>query len=200
MTVREAESHRHFEAWGREYDASVLAPWFRHIHARLLAGFAPRSQGLVLDVGCGTGELLRAARAQRPDLRLVGVDFSRAMLDQARRKGIEAVQADVHHLPFRSGAADALTSSISFHHYEDPEAAAREMRRVLAPAGEVWIADGSIPRFFMRAIEQMTHGMPFRGKRTHRDWQVRIALAQAGFRDVASTRLSPGVRLTRGRA
>ncbi len=100
----------------------------------------------VLDMGTGTGALaLDACRELAPGARVVGVDFSHAMLqrarEQARRKG-EASRADyvlAHALaaPVKSGTFDAVMSAFVLRNVGDLEAFFRESYRVLRPGGQV---------------------------------------------------------------
>lgn len=76
----------------------------------------------VLEVGCGTGRLLREIPAQTA----VGVDAEPAML---ARPDLVAGRAEA--LPLRSGAFDLAFMSLVFHLVDDKLAAARELRRVL---------------------------------------------------------------------
>lgn len=108
----------------------------------------------VLEVGCGTGELLRAvSRGARP-ARLVGLDPDPAMLAQAEAKlraaGVEAelTRGFAEGLPFADGAFDLVLSSLMLHHLDAPtkRAALREWRRVLAPGGALVLVDFGAPR------------------------------------------------------
>jgi demethylmenaquinone methyltransferase/2-methoxy-6-polyprenyl-1,4-benzoquinol methylase len=100
----------------------------------------------VLDACCGTGDLAIGARRRGADV--VGVDFSRAMLERARRKdaGVEWVEADVLHLPFEDGEFDAATVGFGVRNVEDLEAGLRELRRVLRPGGRLGILEITTPR------------------------------------------------------
>jgi ubiquinone/menaquinone biosynthesis C-methylase UbiE len=108
----------------------------------------------VLEVGCGTGELLRAvARAGRP-ARLAGLDPDPKMLAQADAKlrgaGVEAdlVRGWAQALPFPDGAFDLVLSSLMLHHLDTPtkRTALGEWRRVLAPGGALVLVDFGVPR------------------------------------------------------
>ena len=89
--------------------------------------------GRLLDVGCGTGGHT-AAFAQR-GWNVVGIDVSDDLLDRARSRGIEVVNADAASLPFPDQAFDAVVSMWTHTDVDDFAAAVREARRVLRPAG-----------------------------------------------------------------
>jgi len=98
----------------------------------------------VLDVGCGTGELLRRVRANVPDAVLAGLDPVPEMLDVARdklsgRDDLRIGYAD--RLPWNAGTFDVVVSCNMFHYISHPLAALREMARVLRPAGALVLTD-----------------------------------------------------------
>lgn len=114
----------------------------------------------LLDIGCGTGELVVAAARQIDDGSrgrngyAMGIDATPAMIDLARRRAAEggiAARFDVaiaEALPLPDAVIDGVTSSFFFHHL--PSAvkakALREMWRVLAPGGRIVITDYGRPQ------------------------------------------------------
>jgi ubiquinone/menaquinone biosynthesis C-methylase UbiE len=126
-----------------EYDAkwsSYIEATSRETLARLRLEPADR----VLDVGCGTGALLRRLATSHPAERLSGVDPVPEMLAVARRGLPPAVRLAAgwaEGLPFESGRFDAVVSCNVFHYIRQPLAALREMNRVLRPGGQLVITD-----------------------------------------------------------
>jgi ubiquinone/menaquinone biosynthesis C-methylase UbiE len=86
-----------------------------------------------LDVACGTGELLAAAR-QRAAFR-AGVDLSSRAIELARERRVadDLRVAPAERLPFSAGAFDVITCMGAIEHFVNPDAALAEMRRVAAP-------------------------------------------------------------------
>jgi len=98
----------------------------------------------VLDVGCGTGELLKAISLAVPKARLAGVDMSPEMLAVARAKSggdLDLREGHAEALPFENEACDVVVSSSAFHFFRRPTAALVEMHRVLRPSGSIVITD-----------------------------------------------------------
>jgi len=100
----------------------------------------------ILDIGCGTGRLLRAAAARFPGARLDGVDAADGMIKQAIATlpaglQIQFQQATAESLPFPDGSFDLVFSTMTFHHWSDQQRAIGEVRRVLAPGGRWLLAD-----------------------------------------------------------
>ena len=129
-----------FDRIARRYDLANTvmtggfdARWRR----RALREVNVRPDGAILDLCCGTGVLTAAAARAVPDGRVVGVDFSRAMLDVARARRsartIEYVEADVTRLPFSSGEFDGAVMGFSMRNVTDIGACLREVARVLVP-------------------------------------------------------------------
>jgi len=91
----------------------------------------------LLDIGCGTGLILRLADS---DGALVsGVDISPGLLEIAADRVPEADlrRADLQHLPFPDESFDAVTAVNSFQFAEDPVAAIADAARVLVPGGRL---------------------------------------------------------------
>jgi ubiquinone/menaquinone biosynthesis C-methylase UbiE len=103
----------------------------------------------VLDVGTGPGRVPLAIARALPGLRVGGLDQSAEMIAQARRNATEAgledvvpfTVGDVADLPYPDASFDLIVSTMSQHHWPDPAAGLRELRRVLRPGGQVWVYD-----------------------------------------------------------
>jgi ubiquinone/menaquinone biosynthesis C-methylase UbiE len=127
----------------------VAGTVLRRLYWRLaqdVAEAAPRDAA-VLDVGTGPGFLLVELARLRPDLHVTGVDLSADMIAAAGRNlsqyGARAAAkvGDVTDLPFADRSFDLIVSSLSLHHWDDPEAAVPELARVLRPRGRLHIYD-----------------------------------------------------------
>ena len=108
--------------------------------------------GSALDVACGTGKLTAAlAGAVGPEGRVVGVDLSPAMLDEARRAfgempGVEFVLGNALALPAEGGTFDAATIAFGLRNLASFEDGFREMARTVRSGGRVVCLELSVPR------------------------------------------------------
>ncbi|HOP63741.1 MAG TPA: class I SAM-dependent methyltransferase [Spirochaetota bacterium] len=108
-----------------------------------------RKSGTLLDIGAGPGWLLIAFKRAKNGFSMTGVDISRGMIRRAERNIARAGYADeirvtagrAHSLPFDDDSFDVIVSTGSIHHWSEPEASMKEIRRVLKKEGEAWIYD-----------------------------------------------------------
>jgi SAM-dependent methyltransferase len=121
--------------WGRYWGTFARPAWEPLLRT---AGIGPGTR--VLDVGCGTGELLEHLqdRGAVPS----GVDPAPRMVELARARavGVDVRLGDFERLPFDGGAFDALLAVNAFQFAEDQTDALAEAARVLAPGGVVGLA------------------------------------------------------------
>jgi demethylmenaquinone methyltransferase/2-methoxy-6-polyprenyl-1,4-benzoquinol methylase len=130
-----------YDAMNRLMTAGLDRRWRREA-----AGAVVSSGDKVLDSCCGTGDLAIAAAEVGGDV--TGLDFSRPMLDRARRKApeIEWVEGDALALPFADGSFDAATVGFGVRNLSDLDLGLRELRRVLRPGGRLAILEITRPR------------------------------------------------------
>jgi SAM-dependent methyltransferase len=107
------------------------------------------SGSVVLDLGCGAGtDLLIAAQMTGPNGRVIGVDMTPAMLDQAgasaREMGFEHVELHeslIESLPIEAASVDVVISNGVIDLVPDKDAVLDEIDRVLRPGGRLQVAD-----------------------------------------------------------
>jgi ubiquinone/menaquinone biosynthesis C-methylase UbiE len=100
----------------------------------------------VLDVGCGTGRLLRHARPCYPTAQLVGVDLAGRMVATAStitptKLAVRYVHGRAECLPFTNDVFDLVFTTLSPRHWTDLSAGIAEIGRVLTPGGLLVVAD-----------------------------------------------------------
>jgi demethylmenaquinone methyltransferase / 2-methoxy-6-polyprenyl-1,4-benzoquinol methylase len=134
--------------------------WWRRT-ARAFRHITSRSDARILDLCCGTGDMTFALRRQagKSAPRILGADFSHAMLQRAASKSAAAngsapgwIEADALNLPFPGAHFDLVTSAFGFRNLADYDAGLREIVRVLRPGGECGILDFGEPKGAMGAL------------------------------------------------
>ncbi len=130
--------------------------WWRRT-ARNFRGKLSQPEVRVLDLCCGTGDMtLALRRGSNPSSKIVGADFSHAMLqragDKSRRTALRWLEADALQLPFADNSFDLVTSAFGFRNLADYDAGLREIFRVLRPGGEFGILDFSEPKGLMGTL------------------------------------------------
>jgi ubiquinone/menaquinone biosynthesis C-methylase UbiE len=178
MTIQHRDKDiERFDQRASTYESSWLQrAFFDRAHQATLALAAGIVQQpvSVLDVGCGTGKLLRRAHAYWPEAQLIGVDPANGMIEMAKRLTPHATffTGMAEALPLQDASVDLVLSTTSFHHWQDQAAGLRQIARVLRPGGYFILVDASFPDWLVRV---------FRVKRFHSPAQLRTLFIQAGF-------------------
>jgi ubiquinone/menaquinone biosynthesis C-methylase UbiE len=178
MTTNHRENDiERFDQWASSYEHSWLQQAFfdrAHQTTLALAASIVHQPVSVLDVGCGTGKLLRQANTYWPEAQLIGVDPAHGMIERAKRLTANATFSTgmAEALPLQDASVDLALSTSSFHHWQDQAAGIREIARVLRPGGYFLLMDVSFPDWLVRA---------FRLKRFHSPAGLRTLFIQASF-------------------
>ena len=159
---------------------------------RLLDDAAVEKGMRVLDVASGPGVVAR--EAARRGARVMGLDFSKAMVEVARaaNPGIEFREGDAQELPFPAATFDRVVMNFGVLHLSDPDRAFAEARRVLRPGGRygftVWAAHERNRGMGIVAEAVERYGQPAVGippgpdrLRFSGESECRRALSEAGF-------------------
>jgi len=148
-----------FNRWAATYDRHYLQrKVFEPVQKTLLEVAVSEVQGAnaILDVGCGTGRLLRSAESLFPDARLEGVDAAPEMVATAKSAlGVESRitvrQGTAEELPFGDGEFDLVFSTMTFHHWADQRRGVAEVGRVLGADGR-WLLADFVPTGLLRFV------------------------------------------------
>lgn len=191
--------------------------WWRRT-ARVFSHILGRSEAHVLDLCCGTGDMTFALRhrAGKSSLKILGVDFSHAMLTRANKKSegtsLRWLEADALNLPFSSREFDLVTSAFGFRNLANYDAGLTEIARVLRPDGECGILDfgepggmmGKLYRCYFRSVlpklGTLISGvsgpyayLPASVARFPRPEEMLERMRRAGFREVSWTPYTFGI-------
>lgn len=198
----------HYDRMNRLLTLRLDQRWRRLAVRRL----AITAEDVVVDLGCGTGDLCELARAA--GARVVGIDVAARMLAAARARDVAdgLVRADAGRLPVRDAAATVVTSAFALRNFTAIEPVLAEAARVLQPGGRLALLEVDEPRhpllrwghalYFRRAVPLLGALL---ADRTAYAYLPRSTvylppphalvtmLHAAGFRSIRKLRLSGGI-------
>lgn len=153
LYVAELPGAGELEDYDSYYGAENLAvPEF--INKRLdeiIAGFEPYKQnGLLLDVGCGAGTFMQAARRSGWDA--VGVEVSATAAEHNRAEGFEVFNGELADARYPEGRFDVVVLSEVLEHVAEPGEMLREVLRVMRPGGLLWATTPNGHGFSARSL------------------------------------------------
>ena len=187
MTIIQPHNERPAKVWssaGASYDevSRGIADSIEHAVLRL----NPRPGERVLDLATGTGWTSRVVAKRGAEV--TGVDIATGLLDAAERNAaaeqlsIRYLRGDAEELPFEDASFDALVSTCGVMFASRPEAAAKQMARVVRTGGRIalttWTNDGNVFKMFqvmkpyMPAPAQPAPPSPFEWGNTDRIKQL----------------------------
>jgi len=130
---------RIYDLIAESFDRTRRRPWIECL--KIIEGL--ERGALILDVGCGNGR--HSNWLAREGFRIVGIDFSRRMIEVAMRNAskinveVEYVVGDACNLPFKDNVFDGVLSIALIHHLPSEKLrvkAVEEVKRVLKPRGK----------------------------------------------------------------
>ncbi len=130
-----------YDALNRLFSFQLDQRWRR----RTIRTVDIKSQDVIVDLACGTGDL--SELAARTGARVIGVDFSGKMLVGARQRGINAlfVQADAGCVPLPDASATVVLSGFALRNFVSIATVLAEAGRVLKPGGRMALLEVDTP-------------------------------------------------------
>ncbi len=140
------------------HEENVTVPDFVHLRLSEIVGeFAPfRQNNRLLDVGCGAGVLLLAAK--KADWNVEGVEVSKPSVEHLQKKGFKIFHGTLQEANYSDNYFDVVTSVEVLEHVTEPKNLVEEIYRILRPGGLFW---GTTP-----------HGRGFSSKAIGMDWSA----------------------------
>ncbi|MBI4650478.1 methyltransferase domain-containing protein [Candidatus Desantisbacteria bacterium] len=143
---------KHFSKSAKHYDAHAVLPQklcsllTEYISARIKNKY---KNGLILDIGTGTGELIITLKKMFPDAVIAGFDIAHGMIEEANKKinqgisgnktstsDIYLFQADAEKIPVKDTCCCFAVSNAAYQWISDLEQAFKEVFRILTPGGK----------------------------------------------------------------
>ena len=197
---------REYDFLARYYDR-IWAFYIRETTRKTLDRLEAPIRARVLDVGCGTGEMLRQLRMTRPSVTLSGIDPCKKMLALSYEKLGDVVdlrQGYAESLPYADDSFDAVISNSVFHYIREPRKALAEMARVLVPGGQLLITDWSRDYMMCRLCDRVLRLIEGAHVQVYSGDELRALLKAGGFIEIAVERYKInwlwGMMTARGRS
>lgn len=171
-------SQTYFDAVADQWDAMHEQFFPDRLKDEAADAMGVRVGGRYLDVGAGTGFLTSALVARGAHATAIDASPEMVRLLRARFPGIDAREADAERLPFPDASFDGAFANMCLHHVERPEAALREMARVVKPGGRIVVTDLDAHEHEFLRVEHHERWMGF-----ERD-DVRAWMRDAGLEEV----------------
>lgn len=200
MTAVKAEHVRaEFDGKARNYETGRLAGWYQAQGELAMAHAHPHSGDTVLDVGCGTGWLLRQMMSRHSGVTGLGLDLSPAMIEAAREQarvegvsGLTFVNGDwmqiepalllqAHGLRY----TELVLCVSTFHYFSDPASALEKMYQAVGPGGRLLLLDRARDGSAATVLWDLIHRIVLRDTTRFYRADEMVALAEeAGFTEV----------------
>ena len=198
MTVRQNKIREHYDTIADKYDSHYDCHRGRNYHSHISGRVmeALPKGGRLLDIGCGTG--LFAAKYRESGGSAVGLDISRRMTLQARRRCPEGEFSvgTADKLPFREETFDAVSSLLAFTYLKNPDCMLSEAYRVLRPGGAIAICTlgkklitSGVPALYNIGEKINTRHLVMKnfGEHYYDEREMRALFSGAGFREIEIT-------------
>lgn len=146
-------SKKTFDIQAEKYDKTFYGQHARKNYKYISNELNYLKEGNILDIGCGTGELLYMIN--KKGLNLYGIDLSDKMIEKAKKKlqnHANLTIGDSENLPYKDNKFDIIICNDSFHHYPNPMKALKEMNIVLKKGGKIIIGDCYQPIIFRQIM------------------------------------------------
>lgn len=153
---------------------------------RLLELMDPPFGAVVVDAGCGVGEVARLMQAERPDLCFKLVNINGSQLAECP-EGMQRICCDFDHLPMADGSADVVMFNFSLCHADDWLKTLREAHRVLKPGGILFVFDMARYAGDNALMDQLVAAHAYSPQ------QIDKVMHRAGFTDAVGTYHQPTI-------
>jgi ubiquinone/menaquinone biosynthesis C-methylase UbiE len=154
-----------YDKWADTYDQSCWVRWIIS-WANNFAKEIPENSSII-DIGCGTGDVLLQLTKRTPSL-LAGIDISPKAADKAKNRlsqhdpDIKVGDAE-NHLPWPDKSFDIAVITSTIHHFPNPEKVLHEVSRILKPKSKLIIADPNFPPIILQIINLFLKIYPLNG-------------------------------------
>ncbi|WP_368279753.1 methyltransferase domain-containing protein [Halomarina oriensis] len=188
-TTTRVRGQRLYDRWSDHQTLFRLGKWVVFAgredayRRQTLAGLNARRGDTVLDVGCGPGVDLPALRERvGPEGRVVGVDYSKGMVERAQRRidradwsNVHVVRGDASHLPLPAESVDRAYATLSLSAMPDLPGVLNAVAETLVPGGRLAVFD---TRPFQTGYRRALNPLLVRGSWLLTNWHPDVGLLE----------------------
>lgn len=151
--MSKAEKDFDFSRRAEKYDEGFEGRLSQKFYHALLSQVTLEPMNKVLDVGCGTGYLLKKL-AESCEIKGYGIDVESNMIQVAQRQcpDMQIQLSACEKTPFDNDTFDLITACMAYHHFSDKQGFASEAARILKTGGYLYIADPYFPFLIRKGI------------------------------------------------
>jgi len=205
MLTREEIIAKEFDRLASTYESNRLAPWYQAQGEEILKVSDFSGPVVALDIGCGTGWLLRQIVKRNPEAFGIGLDLSGEMIrvanDESRdpkSKNLQFIQADWENMETdttktisRKQVTHVILAS-SIHYFSDPLSAVTRIFNLLEPGGRFIVIDRAKDKSILTALWDIAHHTLINDNvKFYRSEEFRQLFCDAGF---AEARIEKRIR------
>lgn len=198
MSRRPRVIEKEFDRKASHYDDYRLSPWYRAQGNVILDALHVRQTLSILDIGCGTGWLLRRIIDKFPAASGIGLDLSGKMIEAAKTKSrdrkyanLTFVRSDWEEIDetalaviARQNITHIIATSV-FHYFSDPQAGSARMFDMLLPGGQLLLMERAKDGSALTWVWDFLHAFLIKDNvRFYHSDTLKRFLLDAGFRDV----------------
>jgi 2-polyprenyl-3-methyl-5-hydroxy-6-metoxy-1,4-benzoquinol methylase len=160
-----------------------ITPSWRAMLDRSAMYLYPRANGRLLDVGCGSGDLLQ--KMQELGWRAEGVDFDAAAVENARGRGLSVNLGTLEDQNYPDNHFDSVTMGNLIEHVHKPRELLCESRRILKPGGRLVVLTPNINSLGHRIFKDSWRGLESpRHLHLFSPWSLCRLAKEAGFKTI----------------
>lgn len=163
--MNKAEKDFDFSKRAEKYDEGFEGRLSQKFYAAILSQVKLESMNNVLDVGCGTGYLLKKL-AGNCEINGYGIDVESNMIQVAQKQcpNMKIQLSACEKTPFDSDTFDVVTACMAYHHFSDKQGFSNEAARILKTGGYLYIADPYFPFLIRKGINGLSRLFKLAGK------------------------------------
>lgn len=172
---------RFFNRIAPYYDKGIFNEWLTNRLIDMLQEIKLNKSSVILDAGCGTGNLLELLNNQNKNFKLYGLDISKEMLKIARqklKKDVVLKLESIENTNFKNNLFDYAFSTEAFHHYSDYNEVMKNFYRTLKKNGKLIVLDLD----FGFLLNKLFHFIEPGNNRMHSKKEFRNLFKQYGFK------------------